>query len=248
MAVSGRTMTIMSNNNEFIKKYNELDALIDEKFNRESDDSSIYFLINKYRRSKVTIEREYANKLDSARKIRNLMIHETGIIDELFQVSEEVIAFLDELIKYIKDPIIALDVLTPINKLIYATKDSLVKDLIRKIVEEGVSNLPVLNSRNHVIGVFNSDVLLLLAVEGIKINEETRIADIEKFLTLDKQLNLRFIFVTSGYEIDVLNDYFSYSKEKYEKRLPMIFVSENGKSDSPLIGVISPIDLIRKSR
>ncbi len=92
----------MSNNNEFIKKYNELDALIDEKFNRESDDSSIYFLINKYRRSKVTIEREYANKLDSARKIRNLMIHETGIIDELFQVSEEVISFLDELIKYIK--------------------------------------------------------------------------------------------------------------------------------------------------
>ena len=66
----------MQNNDEFIRKYNELDCLIGEKFNRESDDSSIYFLINKYRRSRIEKERVYSTKLDSIRKIRNLMVHE----------------------------------------------------------------------------------------------------------------------------------------------------------------------------
>ena len=81
----------MQNNDEFIRKYNELDCLISEKFNRESDDSSIYFLINKYRRSRIEKERVYSTKLDSIRKIRNLMVHESGIIDELFTVSDDVI-------------------------------------------------------------------------------------------------------------------------------------------------------------
>ena len=90
----------MNNNSEFIKKYNELDSLIGEKFNREGDDSSIYFLINKYRRSRIEKERIYSTKLDSIRKIRNLMVHESGIIDELFNVSSDVISFLDELIDY----------------------------------------------------------------------------------------------------------------------------------------------------
>ena len=69
-----------------------------------------------------------------------------------------------------------------------------------------------------------------------------------EFVKLNNQLNLRFIFVTSDYEIDVLNDYFAFSKEQYKKRLPIIFVSINGKESSQLLGIVSPIDLIRKGQ
>ena len=238
----------MNNNAEFLRKYNELDALIGEKFNREEDDSSIYFLINKYRKSRIEIERIYSNKLDSVRRIRNLMVHESGIIDSLFDVSSDVLEFLDELISYLRNPVLAQDVMTPTKKLILGREDDLISVLIRKVIKEGISNIPIVNEKNVVIGIFNSDVLLNLFVNNYRINENSRIKDIKEFTSLESQLNLRFIFVTKEYEIDVLNDYFSMSKEIYKKRLPAIFVSENGKQNSPLIGVISPIDLIRKTK
>lgn len=236
----------MQNNGEFIRKYNELDCLIGEKFNRESDDSSIYFLINKYRRSRIEKERVYSTKLDSIRKIRNLMVHESGIIDELFTVSDDVIKFLDELIDYLRNPVRAKDVMTPLSKLIYGKKEDSLYYLIEKIVKDGISNIPILDEEKKVIGVFNSDVLLNLSLDKVKVNSETKILDIMNYVKLNSQLNLRFIFVTGDYEIDVLNDYFAFSKEQYKKRLPIIFVSVSGKETSQLLGIVSPIDLIRK--
>lgn len=238
----------MQNNDEFIRKYNELDCLIGEKFNRESDDSSIYFLINKYRRSRIEKERVYSTKLDSIRKIRNLMVHESGIIDELFTVSDYVINFLDELFDYLRNPVRAKDVMTPLSKLIYGKKDDSLYYLIEKIVKDGISNIPILDEEKKVIGVFNSDVLLNLSLDKVKVNNETKILDIMNYVKLNNQLNLRFIFVTGEYEIDVLNDYFAFSKEQYKKRLPIIFVSVSGKETSQLLGIVSPIDLIRKGQ
>ena len=238
----------MQNNDEFIRKYNELDCLIGEKFNRESDDSSIYFLINKYRRSRIEKERVYSTKLDSIRKIRNLMVHESGIIDELFTVSDDVINFLDELIDYLRNPVRAKDVMTPLSKLIYGKKEDYLYYLIEKIVKDGISNIPILDEEKKVIGVFNSDVLLNLSLDKVKVNNETKILDIMSYVNLNNQLNLRFIFVTGEYEIDVLNDYFAFSKEQYKKRLPIIFVSVSGKETSQLLGIVSPIDLIRKGQ
>lgn len=238
----------MQNNDEFIRKYNELDCLIGEKFNRESDDSSIYFLINKYKRSRIEKERVYSTKLDSIRKIRNLMVHESGIIDELFTVSDDVINFLDELIDYLRNPVRAKDVMTPLSKLIYGKKEDFLYYLIEKIVKDGISNIPILDEEKKVIGVFNSDVLLNLSLDKVKVNNETKILDIMSYVKLNNQLNLRFIFVTGEYEIDVLNDYFAFSKEQYKKRLPIIFVSVSGKETSQLLGIVSPIDLIRKGQ
>ena len=238
----------MQNNDEFIRKYNELDCLIGEKFSRESDDSSIYFLINKYRRSRIEKERVYSTKLDSIRKIRNLMVHESGIIDELFTVSDDVINFLDELIDYLRNPVRAKDVMTPLSKLIYGKKEDFLYYLIEKIVKDGISNIPILDEEKKVIGVFNSDVLLNLSLDKVKVNNETKILDIMNYVKLNNQLNLRFIFVTGEYEIDVLNDYFAFSKEQYKKRLPIIFVSVSGKETSQLLGIVSPIDLIRKGQ
>ena len=238
----------MQNNDDFIRKYNELDCLIGEKFNRESDDSSIYFLINKYRRSRIEKERVYSTKLDSIRKIRNLMVHESGIIDELFTVSDDVINFLDELIDYLRNPVRAKDVMTPLSKLIYGKKEDYLYYLIEKIVKDGISNIPILHEEKKVIGVFNGDVLLNLSLDKVKVNNETKILDIMNYVKLNNQLNLRFIFVTGEYEIDVLNDYFAFSKEQYKKRLPIIFVSVSGKETSQLLGIVSPIDLIRKGQ
>ncbi len=244
----GKATIIMKNNREFIRKYNELDCLIGEKFNRENDDSSIYFLINKYRRSRIEKERIYSTKLDSIRKIRNLMVHESGIIDELFEVSDDVVAFLDELLNYLRNPVRAKDVMTLLSKLIYGTESDTLYYLIEKIIKDGVSNIPILNDKKEVIGVFNSDVLLTLSIDELKITKDTKIKDIFDYVRLNKQINLRFIFVTSDYEIDVLNDYFAFSKEQYKKRLPIIFVSVSGKENSQLLGIVSPIDLIRKGQ
>ncbi len=235
----------MNNNEEFIRLYNELDSFIEEKYDRYEEDSSIYFLINKYRKSNIPIEKDYSKKLDSIRKIRNLYVHESGIIDDLFNVSDEVISTLVNIIDYVKNPLRAKDIMTPFESLKCAYDDTNVFSLISIIYKEGISNIPYINEKHIVKGVFNSDVLLNLRFHNIEIASETTIQNISEYLTFAANFNSRFIFVNERYEIDVLNEYFNNSKELYKKRLPIIFVTSNGKSDGILKGIISPIDLIK---
>lgn len=235
----------MNNNEEFIRLYNELDSFIEEKYDRYEEDSSIYFLINKYRKSNIPIEKDYSKKLDSIRKIRNLYVHESGIIDDLFNVSDEVISTLVNIIDYVKNPLRAKDIMTPFESLKCAYDDTNVFSLISIIYKEGISNIPYINEKHIVKGVFNSDVLLNLRFHNIEIASETTIQNISEYLTFAANFNSRFIFVNERYEIDVLNEYFNNSKELYKKRLPIIFVTSSGKSDGILKGIISPIDLIK---
>lgn len=233
------------NNKQFINLYNELDAYIAEKYGRYEEDSSIYFLINKFRKSNLGKEREYSKKLDSIRKIRNLYVHESGIIDNLFFVSDEVIATLKEIIEYVTHPIIAKDVMTNFKDVKVATLKSNVHELIEIIYKEGFSNIPIVNEFNIVVGIFNSDVLVNLSFHKLEITKNTIVADIEKYVLFDSHFNNRFIFVDERIQIDTLNEFFSKSKELYKKRLPLIFVTQNGKSNGTLKGIIAPIDLLK---
>lgn len=237
-----------NNNEEFIRLYNELDSFIDEKYDRYEEDSSIYFLINRFRKSSIPIEKEYAKKLDSIRKIRNLYVHESGIIDDLFLVSDEVILTLKEIINYVKDPLIAKDIMTSFNYLKLADDETNIDSLISIIYKEGISNIPYINDKHIVKGVFNSDVLLNLHFHNVSLSKNTKVKDIKEYLTFEANFNSRFIFVNENYEIDVLNEYFNNSKELYKKRLPIIFVTSSGRSDGILKGIISPIDLIKNSK
>ncbi len=232
------------NNEEFIKLYNELDAFIETKYDRYSDESNIYFLINKFRKSDLEIERDYSKKLDSIRKIRNLVVHESGIINTLFYVSNDVLETLKEIIKYVENPILAKDVMINFNKLYYARLETKIYELINIIYNQGVSNIPILNEFNIVIGVFNSDILLAIAYKNISLNKETKISDIKPFVLFNDLQNNRFEFVSLNDEIETLNELFLKSKEKFNKRLPMIFVTKNGKQLEPLQGVITPTDLL----
>ncbi len=233
------------NNKEFINLYNELDAYIADKYDRFDEDSSIYFLINKFRKSNLDIERVYAKKLDSIRKIRNLFVHESGIIEDLFEVSNDVLETLKEIIDYIKHPLLAKDVMTPFEDVKVASLNSKVQNLIKIIYKEGFSNIPIVNDLNVVIGIFNSDVLVNLSFHKIQVDKNTTIKDIEKYIMFDAHFNNRFVFVNERSEIDSLNEYFAKSKEQYKKRLPLIFVTHNGKSNGVLKGIIAPIDLLK---
>lgn len=174
-----------------------------------------------------------------------MYVHESGIIDDLFNVSDEVISTLVNIIDYVKNPLRAKDIMTPFESLKCAYDDTNVFSLISIIYKEGISNIPYINEKHIVKGVFNSDVLLNLRFHNIEIASETTIQNISEYLTFAANFNSRFIFVNERYEKDVLNEYFNNSKELYKKRLPIIFVTSSGKSDGILKGIISPIDLIK---
>ena len=135
--------------------------------------------------------------------------------------------------------------MTPFKEVKIASLNSKVQNLIEIIYKEGFSNIPIVNDFNIVIGIFNSDVLVYLSFHKIQVDKYTTIQDIEKYITFDAHFNNRFIFVNERSEIDSLNEYFAKSKEQYKKRLPLIFVTHNGKSNGVLKGIIAPIDLLK---
>lgn len=232
-------------NKEFLDLYNELDSFVESKYGLINETSSIYYLIQNYRNSESQYERELAEKLDTIRQIRNLYVHETGLINELFTVSEEVVEALKEIILYEKNPARAKEVMHH-EAIIFGTYDSEIIDLIDKIIENGVSNIPILDDKRIVLGVFNSDSLIYAISKGFKLSSESKIKEIIDQIKLESHLTLRFLFVSENQKIENLQKYFNESKEKYKKRLPIIFVTKNGKINEPLQGIISPIDLIKR--
>ena len=84
-----------------------------------------------------------------------------------------------------------------------------------------------------------------LAVCGnsININEDTCISRFEKYLPLDEHLNEYFMFLPETAFLYEVQELFKYTPVR-KKLLTVIYITKTGKRDEPLIGMVTPWDLL----
>ena len=160
----------------------------------------------------------------------------------LVTVNEGVIPFLDDVITRIKKSPTTANILIPRNDVFSASLSDMVYCVVDKMLEKIFSHVPVLDTDDRVVGVFSESTMLEMTKAGIRDDGNTTLGDISQFLPCDKHTAEVFRFVPKNDPIAHLRDLCAKALEKHE-RIGMFFVTENGKADEPLLGILTVWDI-----
>ncbi len=238
----------MDRNEQFIELYNRLDNLLREYYHlSERSFSVIKRYEDELKKSSLWKNRERGMALESIRTIRNTLVHEPRIKNqEIFMIEENVLNFLKKEIELLLHPWTVFDKRKPLHEVLFCFLDSNVKEMITAMQNKHISHIPVLNERKQVIGVFSESTIYtsLLKHSKVSIDEKTTMHHFLPFIELDKHSSERFAFLAKDARMSDIYELFD-KKKPHDKRLVMIFVTENGNKEEPLLGILTLPDLIQ---
>ena len=229
----------MSLNEEFLKLYKQVEMYIDSKY--PYTDSSIYEHTKKLEKSMVKKDIEKATIYDALRNMRNQLSHRN--VGEFIEVTQKSIDFLKNEIKEIVNPLNATDIMLPIDKVYYVYLSDNTIDVLDEIYKHGYDVLPVVNESDQVIGIFSLDVILksIYSKKIGSISKESTLNDFKDLIGINDQLKERYDFVSDEATVEEIISTFN---KKEPKKLKMLFVTKYGNSKNPIIGIITPHDVI----
>lgn len=232
----------MTNADEYIQKFKELEAIVKETFGLNDWDSVTNFL------SKRDEYRPFREEIKYCQEVRNLLQHKQKIGGEYpVQPSREMIAFLERTINSLKDRKRCNEIMVPASRIFSKKVGESVSETIGKMRESSFGHIPVLNENGSVAGVFTSFSFFNLMADrnGEVLSKTLTFENIKEYIDLGCHKTETYRFVNGGLFIDELKEIFetTYSGGK---RLSMVFVTSNGKKDGRLMGIISPWDILGK--
>lgn len=229
----------MNNNLLFLDLYKRLEMFLDGKYHYA--ESPIKEHIHHLERSMVKQDIEKAAIFDFLRTIRNHMVHRN--ISPYLTITDETIEFLRKEIKSFEDPISASDIMIPLKHVYYVYLTDNTIDVLDEIYKNSYDLLPVLNDKDQVIGIFSLEVLLkkIYQYRSDNLDRESTLEDFKDLIDLNDQIKERFEFVSDDTSLDELVSLFN---KKEEKKLKMLFVTSYGNKKNPLLGIITPHDII----
>ena len=214
----------LNNAELYIEKYKELEVAVRERFSLQEWDSVSYYL------SKREEFRFYRDEIKYCQEVRNLLQHRQTIGGEYpVEPSKEMLGFLENTINAVLNRKTCAEIMVPLKTAVCCRISEKVLDRIDEIGLSTHSHVPVLNGKN-VVGVFTPTSFLNYMVDcRQKPDPNITFGKLEKYIHFVDELK------------DMFEDFYSSGK-----RLCMAFVTENGKGDGDLLGIISPWDILGK--
>ena len=229
----------MSNIDDFERLYNELEDLLRARYRLESTASAVYFYESR-------VGGPDAKNLRVLRELRNFLVHEKlpGVLDAV-TVTDSALAFHRRMIDSLENPKTAFRVCIPRDRILCANLATPVLSLMRQMLDRNISHVPVMTPEGVVYGVFSGATMFAALTDAQKtgIGPETTLRAFEAWLPMHKHIGERYWFVSKNAEIDDLIGLFGETF-KDGKKLKMLFVTENGKPQERLLGLITPWDIL----
>lgn len=236
----GAPMTA-DNTVEFLDLYNRLERLIRERYNLSRDGGAIAWLL-----SRDKAPRALRDELDYCREVRNFLQHNERI-DGSYAVipSDAMLDALRSTLERFEGMGAAEDVCTRREKIRVATMDEPLRPVLRDMAEHGYAHVPIL-ADGRVVGVLSESTVLSYLVDdmALEIPETATLKQLERLLALDAHEPGRFAFVARREPADEVAELFQASLRQ-ANRLVMVFVTEHGKPDERLLGIITAWDLAK---
>ena len=231
----------MDNNSEFINLYQKLEMYLNGEY--PYAESPIKEYIHALEKSLSIKDVEASSVLDFLRTLRNNIVHRD--VSSYVQVTDETLEFLKEIIDKFENPLYAESVMVDVKKVYYVYLSDNTLDVLDEIYKNSYDVLPVVNDLDQVIGVFSLEVILKSIYSkkmGI-ITKESTLNDFKDLIDLNDQQKVSFDFVSRKDPLEKVIDKFN---KKNDKKVKMLFVTKNGLSKEPLLGIITPHDIIFK--
>ncbi len=235
----GRGGGFLSNADEYIQKFKELEAAVKETYGLKDWDSVTGFL------SKQDGFKPYKEEIKYCQEVRNLLQHKQKIGGEYpIEPTKEMLVFLENTINKIKNRKKCGEIMIPRSRTFYKKKSDKIRGTVPKMRENSLSHVPILDERGSVCGVFSLFSFFNIMADRVS-SENSTFGDICEYIALDYHRTETYCFVSRKLYTDELKALFekTYSGGK---RLSMVFVTQNGKPDEKLLGIISPWDILGK--
>lgn len=231
----------MTKTDIFLDKYKQLEVAVRNAYKLDRYASAISFL------KKNKAYEEYRPELEFCADIRNLLSHNPKLNGEYaLEPSDKIIEFLDSMIEKVKKCQKCRDIAIKFRNVCHFTSSGKVADAISVMNSKHISHVPIVGN-HRVIGVFDEVSLFsLIAEKGasfIADNPDLTFRDIPEYITLADRGSKKFIFIPASMRVDELDELCEkYHSER--KRIGFIFVTQNGKETEPLIGVLTPWEIV----
>lgn len=224
---------------EFLDLYKQLEDALEEKYEGvKRKYSSVVMEFYKSANSE-----KVRNELDICREIRNLLTHNANIGGlPVVAPSAPIIEKLKGIIDFVKKPPLAMDYAVKGSGIMTASLNQKVLRLMSVMDKNGFSHAPVM--KNGVFhGVFSAGTIFqYILYGGREITENTTVEDLSAHLPINAHKE-NYAFVARN------SDFFEV-REKFDKpiaknqRISVVFITENGKENERLLGMIVPSDVL----
>lgn len=229
---------------EFIDLYKQLEDELEVKYSGEKRrySSVVFEYINSYESAPVR------ESLNLCREIRNLMTHNADLGGvPIVEPSEPIVEALRQTLDYVRRPPLALERATPGEKILCAGLSDHVLKLMNRMDKNGYSHVPVLEKKRF-LGVFSVSTIFscVLHDPDLNITQETEVRDLRRMLPPEKHIE-NYAFVDRETTCMEVRRMFEKIRGK-NKRLSVIFITEHGRQEEPLLGMLTPWDVMREER
>lgn len=230
----------MDNSEQFLNLYRDLEEALGVKYQMRTG-AVQHFSAREGSR--------WSEELNLFREMRNLLSHH-GKIDAQppVQPTEPTIKILEEILEYVRHPPVALSIATRTDSLYCADGSEQVTDLLKVMEQRGFSHIPVVDNRRYLTGVFSVGSLFAFSRNRPEVPAAgLRVQDMEEVLPLEKHVMEKFYFVNKDASCYELKKLFQ-KRDAGSRRVVAIFVTASGSEKSPLMGMITPWDVLRAEK
>ena len=218
---------------------NKFEDLVRIKYKVKDEEGAFYILSNQKEYKK------FEKDINLIRKIRNLLSHgECKVGGKVaIEINENIIEKLKEIISLLENPPLVTS--RYITEIFVVDLEEKLENLIKTMNEKKISHVPVLDKDKKLVGVFSENTIFskLSEDEIIEIGKEYKVKDYEKYIKLENHSSEYFDFIKRNEELASAQNLFNKSIKK-DKKLVMLFVTENGKKTEKILGIITPWDLL----
>jgi CBS domain-containing protein len=232
-----------SNAEELLDLYNEVDHFLRKecKTDKHADHG---YLIQDLAQSNPAVARNQ-QLMRAVAQIRNSLVHNPipSVAQPLLQPHSGLIENYRKLRDALMNPLKALSIAIPSQQLYTTTLDANLGKVMKKMDENIFTHVPVIEN-DRMIGVFSENTLLSYLAESGEaiITKDMKISDLKEFLPLKAHHGESFVFIARNKPLSEIYGTFNDAIQ-VRRRIGMMFVTQNGKPDEKLLGIITAWDL-----
>jgi hypothetical protein len=234
----------METKQKFLKTFNDLETFIrvkyapHEKYNEYSFVKAIDSIF--FNRSNLVIaSKANYDKIILASKMRNIIVHNHDIAFPSESFTEEFIKLVDR----IMSPLQLEHAMIKIKDMKSASLTDGLKEVLQKMKTNHISNIPVFDN-GRLVGVFSENTLYnqFCSTGEVVVEANTSLKEIQSALSMNNNPSQYFRYLKRLDNIYQAKEMFMNGFVG-EKKLEMIFVTENGKAEEPILGIVTVWDI-----
>jgi len=228
----------------FLSIYNEIDKNMRKTLNASYDIGHTTLLDQMATHNRVY--NAYKSDLKDFANLRNAIVHHYNKddVEAIAEPHENIVNKYEYIRNMIINPPNALDSIAIKSEHIYRAKlDDNAYKIMSDMAQNVYTHVPVYDNDNF-IGIFseNSIFSYIVSTPEVLWDNTLKILDFLEFLPINKHISEDFVFRKKSATVFDIEDVF----KKYfnnQKRVAVVFITINGKSTEPILGMITAWDL-----